>query len=133
MGKIKIEDHTKNMIDNGYTIIRAANSPGVVDKIKGEIKKIRGVKEARNIKENPEWRTEESLFGLQNESLFLLKKTFSHSATKPILINLLNDPWYRAIEANRPNYKCRNGIRVQTAAKEGLDLHIDSFIPGSGR
>ena len=61
----------------------------------------------------------------KRKSVSIKKKTFSHSATKPMLINLLNDPWYRAIEANRPNYKCRrNGIRVQTAAKEGLDLHI---------
>ncbi len=132
MGKIKIEEHTKNMIDNGYTIIRAANSPGVVDKIKREIKIISDVKQADNIQESPDWGSHSS-FGIQNESLFILKTMFSHPVVKPILTNLLNDPWYRAIESNRPNYKCRNGIRAQTAPKEGVHLHIDSFIPGSGK
>ena len=45
-------------------------------------------------------------------------------------MHFLNDPWYRAIPADRPNYILQN-LMGRSSDKQ-LPLHIDSFIPYLG-
>ena len=128
-----IAKHVSQIRDYGYTVLKHGVSDQTVKKIKEEVLEIRERRWQRSQSAGYPKRENGSVFGLQNESLFLLRQMFSNSKVTQILIALLNDPWYQAIDANRPNYISRNGVRAQSSGKEGLYMHIDSLIPGKGR
>ena len=72
-----------------------------------------------------------TLYNLQNKDLFFLKSIFSSNELREILIHFLNDKWYKQIPADQPNYILRSfGARSST---DPMPLHIDSFIPYSGK
>ena len=56
----------------------------------------------------------------------------NNPVTKGIMIELLNDTWYKQIPQSLPNFILRAMI-ARTGGKNPLPLHIDSFIPSSGK
>ena len=116
--------HVSQVQEYGYTVLKRGISDQTVKKIKEEVLEIRERRWHKSQLAGYPKRENGSVFGLQNESLFLLRQMFSNSQVTQILINLLNDPWYRAIDADRPNYISRNGVRAQSSGKEGLYITL---------
>ena len=129
----KQKEHINEIKENGYTIIRNATPPDLTNRLLKTVIEIREKRWAIAEEHGYPTRANGCVFGLQNESLLLIRTMFSHPITTPIAINLLNDSWYKAIAPDRPNFISRNGIRAQSSGKDGLVMHIDSFIPGTGK
>lgn len=125
--------HIHEIKELGYTTIKNGNSDALTRELLNIVVQIREKRWSIAKKKGYPTRQNGCVFGLQNESLFLVQHMFSHPITTPIVSDLLNDRWYKAIPPGRPNFISRNGIRAQSSGKDGLFMHIDSFIPGMGK
>jgi hypothetical protein len=77
-------------------------------------------------------RGHDMLYNLQREDV-----RFAHMFTRDprvmaVLIALLNDAWYKQIPQDRPNFILRSLIG-RSSGGATLPLHLDSFIPSSGK
>jgi ectoine hydroxylase-related dioxygenase (phytanoyl-CoA dioxygenase family) len=71
------------------------------------------------------------VYNLQNKDHEFLRLLFEPPLLEQLLVHFLNDPWYRAIPAGKPNYILRSYLGRSSLGE--LPLHIDSFIPYRGR
>jgi Phytanoyl-CoA dioxygenase (PhyH) len=70
------------------------------------------------------------VYNLQSKDYFFLDIILGHPMIEEILRRFLNDPWYKQIPADEPNYILRSYLaRSSTYA---MPMHIDSFIPYIG-
>lgn len=119
------------VLENGYTVIKNAIASSVVEELLRKIKKI-----ISNRKERATDKTSIEGVGyltdLQNEDVMFIKVVFGEPVLRSLLIELLNDPFYRNIPKDKPNYVFR-GIRALDSVAKGLPLHIDSVLPSSSR
>lgn len=72
------------------------------------------------------------LYNLQREGVDYLRPFTADARVMTILMGLLNDIWYRQIAQDSPNFILRSLIGRSSGPKT-LPLHIDSFIPSSGK
>ena len=70
------------------------------------------------------------VWDLQREDPFLLRLILSDPLVESILRRFLNDPFYRHIPAEEPNYILR--ALIARSNVRPLALHIDSFVPTPG-
>lgn len=75
-------------------------------------------------------RNQAIVYNLQNKDIYFLKLLFRSAEVGSILKHYLNDPWYKSIPAEEPNYILRGYIA--RSSQESLPLHLDSFIPYQG-
>ena len=66
----------------------------------------------------------------QNKDPWFLQMMFHSPMVERLLIHFLNDPWYRQIPQDRPNYILRNLLARSSA--DTLAMHIDSLVPYTG-
>lgn len=69
---------------------------------------------------NPDHKSKEIL-------LFILRR---NAYLHQILKHFLNDPWYRRLPLEEPNYILRAAI-ARSSGPDKLPMHIDSFVPSS--
>ena len=67
------------------------------------------------------------VYNLQNKDILFLQMLFASSEIESVLKHYLNDPWYKPIPPEQPNYILRGYIG--RSSKESLPLHIDSLVP----
>lgn len=126
---IPTEKLVNEIYEQGFTIIKGALDENTVTTLKTRLQKIINKKLS-----DPNYPSGD--FGyvanLQNEDVYFIKTMFNHPIVKLVLMELLNDRWYRAIPQDKPNYIFR-GMRTRLKEKKPLHMHIDSFMPGSGK
>ena len=69
---------------------------------------------------NPDHKSKEILLFILRRNLYLHQ----------ILKHFLNDPWYRRLPKEEPNYILRAAI-ARSSGPDKLPMHIDSFVPSS--
>lgn len=75
-------------------------------------------------------KTSKNIYNLHTKDKFFIDMLFKSDTIEQILIHFLNDPYYKQIPANLPNYILRHmGCR---SSEEELPPHIDSFFPYPG-
>lgn len=67
------------------------------------------------------------VYNLQNKDMYFLQLLFGSVKVHNIIKHYLNDPWYKPIPADEPNYILRGFIG--RSSKDPLPLHIDSLVP----
>ena len=72
------------------------------------------------------------LYNLQREDVAFARVFTGDPLLMAILRGLLNDPWYKQIPPEHPNFILRSLIG-RSSGGASLPLHIDSFIPSSGK
>lgn len=72
-----------------------------------------------------------TVYNLQNKDIFFLRMLFGPNILQDILIQFLNDPWFRQIPPGEPNYLLRSFIA--RSSNKRLPMHLDSFVPYLGR
>ena len=75
-------------------------------------------------------RDQDLVYNLQNKDPFFLELLFEPPILEAILKHFLNDPWFRAVPKDDPNYILR--AFVARSSRGRLPMHIDSFIPYAG-
>lgn len=71
-----------------------------------------------------------TVYNLQSKDCYFTHLLFKPRVMERILIHYLNDPWYKQIPQDKPNYLLRSYV-ARSSNKE-LPMHIDSFVPYLG-
>jgi hypothetical protein len=116
---------THKLLEDSYTIIPQAFDKKIIGQLLAKLSEIIAI---RKEKLEDYTRGYGYYYDLQNEDIIFIKTIFNQPILRDILITLLNDPYYKNIPQDKPNYIFR-GIRTRDAVKKGLPLHIDSFVP----
>jgi len=123
----EFDQHLRNLNAYGYTIARSYMSTATVSALLD--KTWRYYEEAKHLEYagRPERDSRDlRVYNLQNKDLAFID-VLGAPFVRQTMIELLNDPYYRWIPADKPNYILQN-FNARSSGN-ALDLHIDSRIP----
>jgi ectoine hydroxylase-related dioxygenase (phytanoyl-CoA dioxygenase family) len=124
--------YIKEVRENGYVLIKQANSPEVVAELLAMVKKVFAETKPLTGPDVPYLnRGHNMIYNLQSKDFLFVQAKLRHNLVREILTGLLNDEWYKQIPKENPNYIMRSMI-ARSGGEAALPLHIDSFIPSSG-
>jgi len=121
------DQHLRNMNAYGYTVVREYITPDTLKTLKkttdrhyNEVKDTpyhgRPARDSRDLR----------IYNLQNKD-FIYIEILGAPFVRRILMDLLNDPYYKWLPDNVPNYILQN-FNARSSGN-ALELHIDSRIP----
>lgn len=127
-------NHASQIAEVGYTRIEQGIGKHCAALLLAELKTLLEKQDAFPVSGRVPFlnRGHDILYNLQNKSFLFLSTLLRLGVLRSVLMELLNDSWYRDIPPERPNYILR-GYIARSSGPEPLPLHIDSFVPGSGR
>jgi ectoine hydroxylase-related dioxygenase (phytanoyl-CoA dioxygenase family) len=70
------------------------------------------------------------LYNLQNKDRYFVELLFGSAVLHEILKHFLNDPWFKSVPEQDPNYILRSYLA--RSSNHQMPMHIDSFIPYTG-
>jgi ectoine hydroxylase-related dioxygenase (phytanoyl-CoA dioxygenase family) len=114
----------------GYTIVKEFISNPLAEELLERVKKLETTRENTQFLGRPERDAADRLvYNLQNKDKLFID-ILEDEFTKKVLIENLNDPYYRFLPESEPNYI----LSYFNARSSGsrLDLHIDSYLPAPG-
>lgn len=116
---------------NGYYLIPGVFSKGDMERALKLVKEW-DTKAAPSLATNVPYlnQNQSMVYNLQNKDLYFLQLLFGSTVVHDTLKHYLNDPWYKPIPPDEPNYILRGYIA--RSSKESLPLHIDSLVPYQG-
>lgn len=116
---------------DGYCVLPQILSTNQINTFLNKIKKLYRETKDEICQDTPYLNTNQpNIYNLQNKDIEFIKLLLDNKEIENILINCLNDKWYKQISQDQPNYILRSfGARSSNSA---LPLHIDSFIPYQG-
>lgn len=121
------------LAEDGYVVIPGAIPPGEVERLLGGLNRLAETRAPVQAAGTPFLnRGHDMLYNLQREDAAYAWPFTRDPRIMAILMGLLNDVWYRQIPQDRPNFILRSLIGRSSGDKT-LPLHIDSFIPSSGK
>ncbi len=124
------KQHLKNLHIYGYTQIHGGLGVGVSEQLKEKIDHIYEQTRTIAYQGRPDRDMEDRMiYNLQNKDKIFID-ILDEVAVRAILIAMLNDPYYRFLPPEEPNY-ILGYYNARTSGKT-LDLHIDSGIPAPG-
>lgn len=126
----EIAQHLKNLKVYGYTLIPDALSAGTVADLKTRTDQLWDSIKDHNIVGQPERDVDDKvIYNLQNKDKRFID-LLGYGALRAICIEMLNDPYYRFLPQEKPNY-ILNYFNARSSGQP-LDLHIDSRTPAPG-
>ena len=75
-------------------------------------------------------RDQPMLYNLQSKDPLFIELLFSSSVLEGILKHFLNDPWFKSVPEDDPNYILRSYLA--RSSNNQMPMHIDSFVPYEG-
>lgn len=127
ISKSEILQHEKNIEVYGYTLVQEFMSKDLVVNLKSLVESIYvGQKELSYSGVPDRDSGDKIIYNLQNRDKFFIE-LFMDEFIRNLLIKKLNDPFYRFLPPESPNYI----LSYYNARSSGgaLDLHIDSHLP----
>jgi len=117
----------------GYTILKNAIDLVTINKLKDKILHIDENWKKPNAETTPRLNRESKVvYNPEQKDRIFSKIVLGNPNLKSILIYFLNDKFYKQISSNKPNYILRAMI-ARSSSSSDLPLHIDSFVPNSGK
>lgn len=119
--------HEKCIQTYGYTIVPGFVPKDLVEALLGRVNELYRLESTNRYEGVPERDGKDKIvYNIQNKDLIFIK-LLSDSFLRNLLIKKLNDPFYRFLPVDVPNYI----LSYYNARSSGnaLDLHIDSHIP----
>ena len=127
---IEEEQALRSLDIYGYAILRNAIEPEIVEKLKDLVVSYYiPIDEPERLGLPSRDARDAMVYNLQNKNKIFIDLAAS-SALEHILKAKLNDPYYRFLEPEYPNYIL--GYYNARSSGSALDLHIDSYIPAYG-
>jgi hypothetical protein len=124
----ELDQHRKRLTTAGYTQVRSCLSPEAVAHLLSMVRAHYEVFRSRTREAPPEWQSA-WLYNLQNKDKRYLD-LLGIDWFERLLMAKLNDPWFRHIPADRPNYIL--GQFLARSSGKALILHIDAGMPQPG-
>ncbi len=125
-----VDEAVRAIATQGYCVLPGAFAREDTERALALVRHWNAETEAEITTALPRMAKDPVVWNLQNKDFAFLELLFAHEDVTRILVRCLNDRWYRAIEADHPNYILR--AYVARSGLGPLPLHIDSFIPYRG-
>ena len=124
-------DPTQQIRNQGYCILPQVFNRFQVETLLNDVKTLYQETKDKISQDTPYLNTNQpNIYNLQNKDIKFIDTLLGVEKVEEILINCLNDKWYKQIPQDQPNYILRSfGAR---SSNSYLPLHIDSFIPYVG-
>ena len=124
-------DYKQQIKQEGYCIISQVFNQEQVNELLSKVTDIYENTKDEICQDTPYLNTNQpNVYNLQNKDISFIDTLLGLKEVEDILIDNLNDRWYKQIPQDQPNYILRSfGARSSNSA---LPLHIDSFIPYAG-
>jgi hypothetical protein len=117
----------------GYVTLPGALSPAQVEALLAPMLRLHEARARLDDADQPFLnRGHGILYNLQREDIAFARAFTGDPLLMAILRGLLNDAWYKQIPQDQPNFILRSLIG-RSSGDATLPLHIDSFIPSSGK
>ncbi|MDA8768035.1 phytanoyl-CoA dioxygenase family protein [Planktomarina temperata] len=118
---------------DGYCVVNNAIDPPTVDQLRHKIEYLYQYGEKPSEEKIPRLNQKSRVvYNPDHKDVYFSKVVFSIQPLREILLHFLNDEWYKPIPQNSPNYILRAMI-ARSSSNTALPMHIDSFIPSSGK
>ena len=114
----------------GYYVMKNQFSKHTCNKLLLLTKEIYNSKKKQYRDETYLMKNTDAVLNLQNKDILYIKALSSSKVLEEILKYFLNDPWYRSLNPNYPNYIIRSYAARSSVIK--MPMHIDSLIPYKG-
>jgi ectoine hydroxylase-related dioxygenase (phytanoyl-CoA dioxygenase family) len=125
--------HLKALADTGYTVLRQAVASHDVETLLNDMRRLNETRAQADQADQPFLnRGHDTLYNLQREDIRYTRIFTGDPLIMAILRGLLNDTWYKQIPQDQPNFVLRSMIG-RSSGPATMPLHIDSFVPGSGK
>jgi hypothetical protein len=125
--------HLNALANSGYTVISGGMNRTAATDLLAAMRLLDGLPSRVADADQPFLnRGHNVLYNLQREDLIFSRAFTRNPLIMKILCGLLNDPWYRQIPRDQPNFILR-ALAGRSSGKTPLPLHIDSFVPSSGQ
>jgi hypothetical protein len=131
--RTEARSHLEALAERGYTVIPGGVCASTAGELLSNVRHLHA--ERRRVPDNAQPflnRGHDVLYNLQNEGVGFLQQFSRNALVMELLRGLLNDPYYKQIPADRPNFLLR-AMAARSSGNSDLPLHIDSFVPSSGR
>lgn len=126
----EFEQHLKNLDVYGYTVVPQFVDSKTLEKLRSLTNHHYEASSKDDYLGRPDRDADDKLvYNLQNKDKFFLD-VLVDPFVRQLLMVKLNDPFYRFLPADVPNY-ILGYYNARTSGKS-LDLHIDSYIPNQG-
>ena len=124
-------NYTQQIKEQGYCILPQVFSPSQTQELLTDVKDLYEETKDKISQDTPYLNTNQpNVYNLQNKNIKFIDTLFGLKNVEEILVDCLNDKWYKQIQHDQPNYILRSfGAR---SSNSYLPLHIDSFIPYTG-
>ncbi len=126
-----ISSYVDRIQKTGYCVIPQAIAQPQVERalelVKGTFDQTRALQSDRMPFLNKD---QPMLYNLQSKHPFFLELLFHSATTEGILRHFLNDPWFKSIPEDQPNYILRSYLARSSNYR--MPMHIDSFVPYEG-
>ncbi len=133
MNKLTAEQYLAELSDVGYTVIRDGLAQAEVQALLTSFRQLSITRQQTRDLDQPFLnRGHDVLYNIQREDVRYLRTFTGNPLVMEILRGLLNDPWYRQIPQDQSNFILR-ALGGRSSGPGALPLHIDSFVPSSGK
>jgi hypothetical protein len=125
--------HLEALANEGYSVIRQAVTPQEVETLLAGIRHLSATRMHADDADQPFLnRGHDTLYNLQRENVRFTRIFTGNPLIMTILRGLLNDSWYKQIPQEQPNFILR-ALAGRSSGVRAMPLHIDSFVPSSGK
>ena len=122
----------ENLNKDGYSYVSQAVSPEAVQKALVKVSHWYEATKCVQSDRMPYLNAGQSMvYNLQSKDLFFIRLLLGNPLVRKVLMHFLNDQWFTKIPAGEPNYILRSFLA--RSSNHQMPMHIDSFIPSSGR
>ncbi len=131
VGTDEIEQHLKEVKVSGYTVVPRYLDSGPVKEFLGFLNAAYDAEQHQSYKGRQERElSDKMIYGLQNRGKQFLD-LLDQPCLTAIMMDLLNDPFYKYLPPDVPNYIL--GFYNARSSGLKLDLHMDTFVPSPGQ
>src|SRR5450432_1756654 len=130
---IEAESHLDLLAERGITVIPGGVSARDAAELLSNLLRLHAARRRAPDSEQPFLnRGHDVLYNLQSEGVMFLRQFSRNTLVMEILRGLLNDLYYKQMPPDRPHFVLR-AMAGRSSGTANLPLHIDSFVPSSGR
>jgi hypothetical protein len=124
-------NYLQQIKQDGYCIFPQVFTPEQVSALLIKVKNIYETTKDEICQDTPYLNTNQpNVYNLQNKDIHFIDTLLGIKEIENVMIDNLNDRWYKQIPQDQPNYILRSfGAR---SSNSPLPLHIDSFVPYAG-
>ena len=126
----EVQQHLRALRVNGYTIVEAFMDQPTIERLLTLVNKHHDIQKCLSLPGRPDPELGEQVHNIQNKDKYFID-TLDDPFLIKVLMENLQDPFYKSLPPDIPNY-ILNFYNARSSGKKELKLHMDTFLPSPG-